>query len=239
VKKRCVLVWMVLALLLSLFIAGCGSKSSSENTPGQPPSQNEQQSKETPLSEILTKGQEVKSMSYDFVMTTPEITQTGKVWIDGNRFKTDSTMEGKRIITIFDRTTNTVITYYPEENQAVKMSAGADTNETPSPSDYTGNLDPNKVKLIRTETYDGATCKVLEVIAPSGQEDKVLLWVREDLGLPVKVEVTAASGEKTVMEYKNLQVGPIPDEVFQLPPGVQVTDLGQMMNQLPANMPGR
>ena len=239
VKKRPVLVWLVLALLLGLFIAGCGSKQSPEKTPIQPSSPSQPQPKETSLSQILAKGQGIKSMSYDFVMTAPEITQTGKVWIDGNRLKTDSTVQGKRIITIFDRATNTAITYYPEQNQAVKMSAGAGSNKTPAPTDYTGNLNPDKVKLLRTETYDGSACKVLEVLTPGQQGEKVLLWVREDLGVPVKVEVTAPSGEKTVMEYKNLQAGPIPDEVFQLPPGVQVTDLGQMMDRLPANLPGR
>ncbi len=229
-KNQPIWAWTVLCVLLVFFIAGCGSKPASESTSGQSqsPTQTSQEAKEPSLSEVLAKGQGVKSMSYDFVMTGPQFTQTGKVWLDGDHVKTDSTVNGERMVTFFDRATNTIITYYPEQNQAVKLSAGADTNEAPSPSDYTGNLDPAKVKLLRTETYDGVTCKVVEVISPSGQEEKVLLWLREDLGLPVKVEVTAPSGEKTTMEYKNLKVGPIPAETFELPPGVQVMDLGQM-----------
>jgi len=35
------------------------------------------------------------------------------------------------------------------------------------------------------------------------------------------------------MEYKNLKVGPQPEETFKLPDGVQITDINQMMKQMP------
>ncbi len=35
------------------------------------------------------------------------------------------------------------------------------------------------------------------------------------------------------MEYKNLQIGPQPAEKFQLPAGVQVMDMTDMLNQFP------
>ncbi|MBC7325977.1 MAG: hypothetical protein H5T99_11820 [Moorella sp. (in: Bacteria)] len=60
------------------------------------------------------------------------------------------------------------------------------------------------------------------------------MWVREDYGLPVRVEVTSAAGGKTVMEYKNLRVGPLPPDTFKLPTGVEVTDINQLMKQLPS-----
>ncbi|NSW82605.1 MAG: hypothetical protein HPY90_04895 [Syntrophothermus sp.] len=243
-KKIRVYSAVLLAMILCFSLTGCGpgeSKNEPQGQSNQPSTKTQvsEPAKEESLSDVLAKGQGLKSMSYEFILTTPQGTQTGKVWLDGNRLKTDSTIEGKRIVTFFDRTTNTVITYYPEQNQAVKLSAGTDSNEAPSPTDYTGNLNPNKVKVIRTEIYDGARCKVLEMIAPSSQGEKVLLWVREDLGLPVRVETTAASGEKTIMEYKNIYVGSLPADTFELPPGVQVTDLNSMMNKLPVNLPNR
>jgi outer membrane lipoprotein-sorting protein len=59
------------------------------------------------------------------------------------------------------------------------------------------------------------------------------MWVREDYGLPVRVEVTALDGQKTVIEYKNLKVGAVPAENFQLPAGVPVTDMSGLINKLP------
>jgi hypothetical protein len=39
------------------------------------------------------------------------------------------------------------------------------------------------------------------------------------------------------MEYKNLKVGPQSPGVFELPAGVKITDVNEMMKQMP-QMPG-
>ncbi|MEW6388679.1 MAG: hypothetical protein AB1491_14295, partial [Thermodesulfobacteriota bacterium] len=86
-------------------------------------------------------------------------------------------------------------------------------------------------KVLETVVYDGVRCRVVAVPAADGREE-VRLWMREDYGIPVRVEVTSAAGGKTVMEYKNLQVGPLPPDTFKLPPGVEVTDLNKMIERI-------
>lgn len=75
--------------------------------------------------------------------------------------------------------------------------------------------------------------------SPDGKE-QVKMWVHEEYGIPLRVEVTEADGSKSVLEYKNLKVGPQPADTFKLPAGVQVTDMGEMMKNMPQipKMPG-
>ncbi|WP_145091145.1 hypothetical protein [Sporomusa sp. KB1] len=83
-------------------------------------------------------------------------------------------------------------------------------------------------------TYDGVKCKVLLTQDEGEGKSQTKLWVREDYGIPLRVEVTEANGSKNmVMEYKNLKVGAQPAAAFQLPEGVEVMDMGEMMKGLP------
>lgn len=115
---------------------------------------------------------------------------------------------------------------------AIKITADQ-LPKTDTPTDYIGDLpDPGQVKIVGTEVYDGATCKLVEVAGAAGQE-QMKMWLREDCGVPVKVETTSPDGSKTVMEYKNLKIGPQEPGTFKLPDGVQVTDIGEMLKNIP------
>jgi len=70
------------------------------------------------------------------------------------------------------------------------------------------------------------------VITTADGKEECKMWVREDYGIPIRVEADSQEG-KAVMEYKNLQIGPQPAEKFQLPAGVQVMDMTDMLNQFP------
>lgn len=142
--------------------------------------------------------------------------------------KTEGTVEGKKLITIFDGDTNTVYTYYPDLNMAMKVSGTKIYEKAPTPTDYTRDADPDKIKTLETTTYDGVKCKVMLIEREEGKE-QVKMWVREDYGIPVLVEATAPDGSKTVMEYKNLKVGPQPSGVFELPAGVKITDVNEII----------
>lgn len=84
--------------------------------------------------------------------------------------------------------------------------------------------------------YDGARCRVISIESADGK-DKTKMWVREDYGIPVRVETSASDGTKTVMEYKNLKIGKQPADTFELPAGVVITDMGEMLKNMP-QMPG-
>ncbi len=50
------------------------------------------------------------------------------------------------------------------------------------------------------------------------------MWVSEEYGIPLRVE-TPEEGSQTIIEYKNLKVGPIAEDVFEIPQGVQIIDM--------------
>jgi outer membrane lipoprotein-sorting protein len=230
-----VLVFLPVLIMLCLFLAGCGAgrQSAGDQAKDHPPAVEKagQPGKEGSVAELFAKGRQVSGMSYEYILTTASGEMKGKVWLQGSRVKTDAVVAGQRMISFFDGETNTIVTYYPDQNKAVKLSADRQPKTVLTPGEYTGGVDPGKAKVLETVVYDGVRCRVVAVPG-AGDQEEVRLWVREDYGLPVRVEVTSASGGKTVMEYKNLQVGPLPPDTFNLPPGVEVTDINKMLNQL-------
>lgn len=233
--RKPALFWVAVAFLLTC-LTGCGGgKKETGGEPAPAKSSERQETGEEPLAEVFAKGKKIEGMSYEYILTMPTGKMTGKVWMQGEKMRTEGTVSGQRIVTIVDGETNTVYTYYPDQNRAVKLSAGEQGEETQSPTDYVENTDPAAAKVLETTVYDGVKCRVVLVQSPDGSEVK--MWVREDYGIPIRVETTAPDGTKVVMEYKNLKVGPQPPETFKLPAGVQVTDLNEMMKGLP-QMPG-
>ncbi|MGQ9756508.1 MAG: LolA family protein [Desulfotomaculales bacterium] len=229
-----VLAFLPVLIMLCLLLAGCGAgrQSTGQQTKEQPPVQEKagQPGKEGSVAELFTKGRQIRGMSYEYVLTTGSEVMKGKVWLQDNRIKTDAVVAGQRMISFFDGETNTIVTYYPDQNRAVRLSADRQPKTVLTPGEYAGGVDPGKAKVLETVIYEGVRCRVVAVPGAGGKEE-VRLWVREDYGIPVRVEVTSASGEKTVMEYKNLQVGPLPPDTFELPPGVEITDLTTMMER--------
>ncbi|MGQ9498546.1 MAG: LolA family protein [Desulfotomaculales bacterium] len=229
-----VLAFLPVLIMLCLLLAGCGAgrQSTGQQTKEQPPVQEKagQPGKEGSVAELFTKGRQIRGMSYEYVLTTGSEVMKGKVWLQDNRIKTDAVVAGQRMISFFDGETNTIVTYYPDQNRAVRLSADRQPKTVLTPGEYAGGVDPGKAKVLETVIYEGVRCRVVAV-SGTGDKEEVRLWMREDYGIPVRVEVTSASGEKTVMEYKNLQVGPLPPDTFELPPGVEITDLNKMMER--------
>lgn len=228
---------ILLAVLLCLMLAaGCGPKEKGTTSTGQEKATQQSTTavKTESIADLLTKGQKVKGISYDYVVTAGSMTQRGKVWLQGDKMKFDTTVSGQRMLSYFDRQTNTIITYYSAQNRAVKLSAPESKDKAPAIDEVTGSIDPAKAKLLRTEVYKGMTCRVIDV--STGQGDREIVWISEEYGLPVRTEVTEASGQKMVMEFENIKAGSIPAEEFELPKGVQVTDLNEMLNKLPGNI---
>ncbi|RJQ29294.1 MAG: outer membrane lipoprotein carrier protein LolA [Peptococcaceae bacterium] len=222
---------------LALVLAGCGKSGQQAENQQSAAGKNDGQVKEESLADLLARGKQAAGMSYEYTLTAGSKIMKGKVWTQGKQVKTEGTAEGQRMISYIDGDTNTVITYDPDQNKAVKLSTGDQQENASTPGEYTSEVDPGKAKVLDTVVYDGVKCKLTAVYGADGKEE-MRMWVREDYGLPVRVETTSADGVKTVIEYKNLQVGPLPADTFKLPPGVKVTDMNKMMEQLPSGFPG-
>lgn len=225
---------LLLVLAVCLLTVGCGnSKPVEQQSPAPPPAVTSGPQSDPGMAGLLAKAKTVEGMSFDFVMNSKQMSSTGKMWVQGKKMRTEMTVAGQKMTNIFDGTS--IYQYLDEEKLAIKLtpdkSQGVD-----SPLDYAGEFEPkaDQFKAVESVVYEGVKCKLATMTSPDGKE-QTKLWIREDYGFPMRVEVLAGN-ETTVMEYKNLRVGPQPAEMFTLPAGVKVMDMTEMQKQMP-NMP--
>ncbi|MCR4399813.1 MAG: hypothetical protein NUV35_02865 [Syntrophomonadaceae bacterium] len=233
------LVALVLFALLGLWLVGCGSSQEKASTPGAGnESASQPAEQEASLADILAKGRGVEGMSYEMVQTGPgDSSMTMLVWLQGKDMRTESTVNGERVVTIVDGDTETTYLYYPDKKEATKMQGMMDGGDSPeSPADYAEGIDVDQAVQVDSVTYQGVRCRLVTLTVP-GEKMSSKMWVREDYGLPMRVETTLEDGSQMVVEYRNLKVGPISADMFTVPADTKVTDLAAMMQQGPGPRP--
>ena len=96
------------------------------------------------------------------------------------------------------------------------------TEDIQDPTSYQKGVVSGNYRVEGTETRDGHKCKVVVLLDDQGVEES-RLWISEQYGIPVRVEATNEAGF-LVLEYKNLNTGPISDDVFQVPEDIEIFD---------------
>ncbi len=211
--------------LLALILTGCGGKDKQSAASNPPPVKQES------MTDLFDKGRNLPGITYDYVVKIQEGTGlSGKMWVAGKKMKIETVIEKQKMVTYLDGEANVVYNYLPEQNMLMKVPFDP-SQANKSPDQYTKDTDAAKVKILETVVYDGEKCKV--VILEEEKQQQVKLWVREDYGIPAKVEITEAGAVFMTAEYKNIKVAPVPPETFVLPQGVPVTDMSEMMKNLP------
>jgi len=220
------IVWLVAFafVVIGIGLVGCGGGKQESSQTASP-------AKQESVTDLLSKGRNLPGLTYDYVMTAKDTKMNGKVWVAGKKIKSEMVMENQKIISILDGDANVLYSYMPEQNMAMKMAFDP-SKVSKSPDQYSKELDAAKIKVLETTTYDGIRCKVLLMQETEGK-GQTKMWVREDYGIPLRVEVTDPSGESMVMEYKNIKIGAQSADIFKLPAGVEVTDMSEMMKNLP------
>ncbi len=229
-KWSSVLAVIILVFLTGTILTGCGgtAQKASETSSAQDPAENTQET----LSDLFSKGQNIEGLSYDYVVTLDgKETYNGKINIQGKKMRSESTVEGQKTITIIDG--DSILSYNSEQNIAYKITADM-TDQVKTPAEYINDASSQteKFQTLETAVYDGVKCRVISVTGTDGQE-QTKMWVREDYGIPLRVETKGADGSTVVIEYKNMKIGSLPDDTFKLPAGVKVMDMNEITNMLP------
>lgn len=224
-KKVISLLLVVVMVLgcISLVACGGGGGGGATTPPGggtTPPGEEETtppSGEEESLGEILGLGAGI-TVEYDMVMTAPGTpTMTTQVWWEQNKMRTETTQGGETIITLVDYDARTMYVYMPEQNMAYKMAFDPTTKsameEAQSITDY-------DYDVIGTETLDGKVCLVVEY---TYAQVTVKAWIWKEHGFPIREEMTTTQG-KTIVEFKNIEFGDIPDDMFELPAGVEIIE---------------
>lgn len=236
---------LVLALALGAALGGCGRDkgagqaganppASGQPTPpaGASPSDAKGDAGGLPaLNDLLARGKQVKSLSYDYAITSGGQTVSGKMWISGNKIRTEAVVQGQKMVNILDGDQKVAYSYQPNQKVAIKFDYSRyvkdNQSESPNtPTDFSQRIDPNVAKILGTQNYEGAPCLVVSIEEPG--KEPLKMYVNQEHGIPVRVETNGPQG-KVLIEYKNLKVGPISEDMFRIPPGVRVNDLSQTM----------
>jgi outer membrane lipoprotein-sorting protein len=171
------------------------------------------------LGDILGHGTGFDSVSYVMEITAPGTqTVTMKVWVEGNKMRTEMTQQGQTIIYLSNYDTGKAYMYMPDQNMAYEI----DISQTSQP-DYESAQDiPDyNYTIIGTQTEDGKVCLVVEY---SYGGATVKSWIWKERGFPIRTETTTAEG-MTVIVYKDIDFGGINDSLFELPSGVQIIEM--------------
>lgn len=171
------------------------------------------------MGEILGRTAGIASVRYDSVITAagmPPMTQ--KVSLKKAKMRTELTAQGQAMVYLVDMDAKTMYMYIPAQNMAIKM----DFSKATEPA--TKSIEAYKPVVIGTETLGGKVCLVVEYTA---EGVKTKSWIWKENGFPIRIEATTTAGE-AVVENKNIEFVDIPDSMFQLPAGVQITEMPAM-----------
>jgi hypothetical protein len=155
--------------------------------------------------------------------------------LDGPKTRLDMTAKGmsSTMIMLGDEQ-QTTIAIDPAGRRAIKWSEKSAMDRlkeqeptAPSAAASTPSAPQQGVlKLVGQETIDGHATDKYEV--DYGDQGKGTMWVDPQTNLPVRME-----GQGGRIDFKNYQFGAQAADRFEIPSGYQVTDMDQMMKNMP------
>ena len=167
------------------------------------------------------------SASYDQKMTQGRNVYQSKMSLKDQFFRMEMTAEGQTMIIIHNA--DGTYTVMPSEGMAMK-TAQLHPGQGPvkGASHYAQYLQQQHAQKTGSETIDGHACDIYRY-TDSETGELTTAWVWTDKMFPVKFEIEAKTG-KMLIELSNIQLAAaISDDAFQLPAGIQVMDMGNLM----------
>ncbi len=151
----------------------------------------------------------LEQFSADQVMQVAGKSVTGKIYVDRGKVRTETQIPGmpQSTVTIVNGPRKVIWILMPGN---MYMEKSIETNEDISHAAWTR---PDKLESLGKETVDGVECGKYR-IRDGGQE--ITYFISEQDGLPVRM--VSADG-KVRFDWKNVQKGPQPDHLFELPAG--------------------
>ncbi|MEA4924916.1 MAG: DUF4412 domain-containing protein [Syntrophomonadaceae bacterium] len=216
--------WLVL-MILSIFVAaslvGCGSRPTTTTTTDAPTTtDNKAAGSGDDLSQLMKSAAGVKEMSFDMVATvnskSGSMSSNGKMYMSNGKVHMEMEQAGMKMVTII-KSQSEIYLYNPDSKIAMKTSAPQ--NQVELPNQWAkADGDVSGLKVIGNENKDGFECLVITT------GDNAKMWIRKDIGMPVRVESPSNDGS-VVIEYKNFNLGSQDASLFELPAGTQITDM--------------
>lgn len=201
-----------------------------------------------PVAASLPAWQEPEAYSVELRIQSGGGTYTMRRNVDHGRIRTHMGLEDQEVVLIeLGDEAETMYMLMPSQETAIKQSSRAmkqflpDTAATLGGSISSMAVGPQGVagegvELLGTEMIDGRSARKYRATSPEGA---VLAWFDDATSAPIRMEAETG-GEKSVLEWKDLNIGPQKAELFEIPKGYNVQDMDEMMKQAQAmgGMPG-
>jgi hypothetical protein len=218
--------WKRLTVLVCaglLVVAAVGASAFNRTTsqaPGGPPEAAREQVQRE-LEALLVRSVGIDGLHYRQVTNYPLWSYETRVWLQGDWVKTETMVDGQSLVLLVDTARGELLSYDAAESTATRMRLGDGEASVPETlPDYVRGLNPAEWVPGEVTFLDGLRCRKFTREEARGA---TVLYLWEEYGLPLRVE-NVADGGFTVVEFKDLEVGLVPDDVFALPAGVEVTD---------------
>ncbi|MEW6444253.1 MAG: DUF4412 domain-containing protein [bacterium] len=166
-----------------------------------------------------------------------EIVQTLKLYVSGEKSRLEGMTAGPLgpIVTISRKDRGVVWTLFVNKKQYSEQSLAA--NPALGKADLSSfDLVGAEKEILGKEKVMGHPCTKMRVKAgalPNGQPMTSMVWVADDVGLPIRLEAMGI-----VQENRNVRTGPQPSALFEIPPGFERTDApGMRVGTAPPSTP--
>lgn len=147
---------------------------------------------------------------------------TGKIYMKGNEKVRQEVKSGDDVSVTILRLDKKVSWTLMPEKQYMEVAFNFDPNQLNPDFAY-------EMKTIGNETVNGYSCQVVEYVYKDKKLGSLVQWIADDLGFAVKTQTKNARGKvESTVEYKNIAVGPQPDNLFEIPAGYKKFSLFQL-----------
>jgi len=85
--------------------------------------------------------------------------------------------------------------------------------------------DAAEAEDLGTQEIDGVECRGWRISNYGEENAAAKMWLHKEYGLPIKIEVFENDELIRTVEYKNLTVGDIPADTFEIPEDVEILDM--------------
>jgi hypothetical protein len=158
-------------------------------------------------------------LTANMIQTTPAGKVTGNIYMEDGKVRNEFTMQGQRQVTITRHDKNVVWLLMPG-GMYMEMPVPAEQDRGMPILDQDEMRDVAKRTRIGTETVNGHVCDVYRFDFKDPDAGRVTQWVARDLDFPVRIKVQTDQGV-SVTEFTDIEKGPVPDRMFEIPPGYQ------------------
>ena len=172
------------------------------------------------LVEVLAKAEKIDSLKYNIEITDNYQTSVIRFWQNKEKIRMEMSTQGQEVVFLTDQETSYM--FFPIQNRATKIDLGQSQEVIDGSiiEQSLAILEYNPV-VLGSEKVNNKDCLIVQY---SINDYQTKMWIWKEYGLPIKTEILTGQG-LIKHQVKDIEFVDIPDNVFQLPPGVEVMEM--------------